>query len=80
MIQPVEDWPEVDDRADAIQIAFIAGQPDGCAAPAGWKHSVKMLVAHLYEERKPVAFASCSDIPYTLTALIESQRMEGRFA
>lgn len=80
MIQPVDAWPDLDDRADAIQIAFIAGHPDGCAPPHVWKHAVKMLVAHLYEERKPVAFASCSDIPYTLTSLIESQRMEGRFA
>lgn len=80
ILQPVDDWPDVDDRADAIQITFVAGQADGCSPPPGWKHAVKMLVAHLYEERKPVAFASCQDIPYTLTHLIESHRMEGRFA
>lgn len=80
ILQPVDEWPEVDDRADAIQITFVAGQQDGCGAPPGWKHAVKMLTAHLYEERKPVAFASCNDIPFTLTYLIESQRMEGRFA
>jgi uncharacterized phiE125 gp8 family phage protein len=80
ILQPLEDWPEVDDRADAIQITFVAGQQDGCGAPPGWKHAVKMLVAHLYEERKPVAFASCNEIPFGLQSLIESQRMEGRFA
>jgi uncharacterized phiE125 gp8 family phage protein len=79
LIQPVDNWPDVDTRADAIQIEFIAGQPDGCSASPGWKHAVKMLVAHLYEERKPIAFSSCNDIPYTLTSLIEMQRMEGRF-
>jgi uncharacterized phiE125 gp8 family phage protein len=80
MIQPVDDWPEVDDRADAIQIQFLAGEADGCSPPAVWKHAVKMLVAHLYEERKPVAFASCQEIPFTLQNLIENQRIEGRFA
>lgn len=79
IIQPLEDWPETDDRADAIQITFIAGEQEGCSPPAAWKHAVKMLVAHLYEERKPVAFTSCNEIPFTLQSLIENQRMEGRF-
>lgn len=80
ILQPVDEWPEVDERADAIQITFVAGHADGCQPPATWKHAVKMLVAHLYEERKPIAFTSCTEIPYTLQALIESQRMEGRLA
>lgn len=80
IIQPVDDWPDTDDRADAIQITFIAGEQEGCSPPAAWKHAVKMLVAHLYEERKPVAFTSCSEIPFTLQSIIENQRMEGRFA
>lgn len=80
IIEPVDDWPDIDDRADAIQITFVAGHADGCQPNPGWKHAVKMLVAHLYEERKPVAATSLSDIPYALTHLIEQQRMEGRFA
>jgi uncharacterized phiE125 gp8 family phage protein len=80
MLQPVDEWPDVDERPDAIQITFIAGHNEGNPAPATWKHAAKMLVAHLYEERKPVAFTSCQEIPFTLKALIDHNRMEGRFA
>lgn len=79
MIQHVSEWPEIDDRPDAVQIAFTAGHSDTAPPPPTYLHAIKMLVAHLYEERKPVAFASCAEIPYTLAHLIESQRMEGRF-
>lgn len=79
IIQPVGEWPDADERADAIQIAFIAGHNDGNPAPPVFNHAIKMLVAHLYEERKPVAFSSCSEIPFTLSNLIEHHRMEGRF-
>ena len=79
MLQPVDEWPDVDERPDAIQITFIAGHSEGSPAPATWKHAAKMLVAHLYEERKPVAFTSCQEIPFTLKNLIEHNRMEGRF-
>jgi hypothetical protein len=74
------DWPALDDRPDAVQIEFTAGHTPDNPAPAGYLHAMKMLVAHLYEERKPVAFASCNEIPFTLQTLIEAQRIEGRFA
>jgi uncharacterized phiE125 gp8 family phage protein len=79
MLQPVDKWPDVEERPDAIQITFVAGHNEGNPAPAAWKHAAKMLVAHLYEERKPVAFTSCQEIPFTLKNLIEHNRMEGRF-
>jgi uncharacterized phiE125 gp8 family phage protein len=74
------DWPALDDRPDAVQIEFTAGHTPDNPAPVGYLHAMKMLVAHLYEERKPVAFTSCSEIPFTLQTLIEAQRIEGRFA
>jgi uncharacterized phiE125 gp8 family phage protein len=80
MIQPVDAWPEHDERADAIRIEFTAGHNAANHPPAAWRHAVKMLVAHLYEERKPVAFTSLSEIPYTLQNLIEHVRTGGRFA
>jgi uncharacterized phiE125 gp8 family phage protein len=81
IIQHVSDsWPVADDRPDAIQIEIVAGHDAANPPPAGYLHAIKMLVAHLYEERKPVAFTSCSEIPYSLQFLIEQQRIEGRFA
>ena len=75
-IQITGSLPAVDDRADAIQINFVAGNQ---SPPAVLRHCVKMLVAHLYENRMPVAFASCSQIPFTLQELINNQKTGGFF-
>jgi uncharacterized phiE125 gp8 family phage protein len=81
IIQHVDNsWPALHDRPDAVQIQFVAGHSHANPPPAGYQHAIKMLVAHLYEERKPVAFTSCNEIPYSLQFLIEQQRIEGRFA
>lgn len=75
-IQIKESPPSVDDRIDAIQITFKAGID---AAPAMNKHAIKMLVANFYEQRAPIAFASASEIPYTLKSIIEAQKIGGYF-
>lgn len=74
-VQVYGSFPSVDDRPDAIQISFTAGT--GCPASPTLTHAVKMLVTHLYENRMPVAFASCQEIPYTLRTLIENNKIGG---
>ena len=75
-IQIPDSLPAVDDRIDAIQITFVAGNS---TPPAMIKHCTKMLVAHLYENRLPVAFASCSEIPMTLRDMLTNQKIGGFF-
>jgi len=75
-IQLVDAPPSVDDRIDAIQITFKAGND---STPAMSKHAIKMLVANFYEQRAPISFAAASDIPYTLRAIIETQKIGGNF-
>lgn len=72
--------PSLEDRMDAVQIEFTAGHSSSDLVPATLRHAMKLLVAHLYEERKPVAFASCQEIPHTLRTLIEANRVSGWFA
>lgn len=80
MIQFMGVLPEVDNsRPDAIQIDFTAGYPE-YQSPAMLRHAVKMIAGHLYENRLPVAFASCSSIPYSLTDILENQKIGGWFA
>lgn len=76
IIQLKDSPPSIDDRIDAIQITFKAGAD---SVPAMNKHAIKMLVAHFYEQRTPIAFASASEIPYTLKTLIEAQKIGGNF-
>ena len=77
MIQIVGAFPDTDTRPDAIQIAFTAG--DCRQTTAVQKHAIKMLVANLYENRLPVSFSSFTELPYSLTALLENQRIGGWF-
>lgn len=72
--------PSVDDRPDAVEINFVAGYADSCATPPGLKHAQKMIVAHLYENRLPVSFASFSNLPFSLYALLEDQKVGGWIA
>lgn len=80
ILQITGNMPDVDDRPDAIQIAFTAGPASPAASPAILRHGIKMVVGHLYENRLPVAFSSCQEIPYTIQTILENQRVGGRFA
>ena len=75
-VQLVNSPPAISDRIDAIQITFVAGND---CPPAMSRHGIKMLVANFYEQRVPIAFASATEIPYTLRAIIENQKIGGHF-
>lgn len=77
LLQIVGDLPSIDDRPDAIQIEFVAGASGSTSATD--KHAIKLLVGHLYENRMPIAFSSCHDIPFTLQTLIQNQKIGGYF-
>jgi uncharacterized phiE125 gp8 family phage protein len=77
ILQLIIDPPDIDDRVDAIQITFTAGT-DCPSAMA--KHAIRMLTANFYEQRTPVAFTSVAEIPFTLRAIIDNQRIRGHFA
>ena len=72
--------PATEDRADAIQIEFTAGYSDAADIPALFRHSVKMLVANLYEQRSPIAAVSMQDIPWTLRGILENLKVGGHVA
>jgi uncharacterized phiE125 gp8 family phage protein len=75
LVQFLGTLPEVEDRPDAIQITFTAGHSE--PAPAIHRHAIKMLAAHLYDQRVPVAFANPHEMPFGLRTMIESQKIAG---
>ena len=77
MIEIKETPPELDERADAVEINFTAGYAEACDVPAVHRHAIKLLAGHLYENRLPVAFTSCAEIPFTLQTLINNQKIGG---
>tara|TARA_R100000458_G_scaffold58935_1_gene68114 strand:+ start:578 stop:1159 length:582 start_codon:yes stop_codon:yes gene_type:complete len=50
-------WPTVADRADAVQIRFVAGYT---TIPEQAKHAIKLLVAHYYEDRSAILTGTIS--------------------
>lgn len=77
MIQFTGTLPSLESRPDAVEIEFVAGYAEG-SAPAILRHAIKMLAAHLYENRIPVNIGNIvSEIPYTLRNLLENQKLGG---
>lgn len=72
--------PGLATRPDAVEIVFTAGPERPEQSPPALRHAIKMMVAHLYEERVPVSVQELKEIPHSLHALIENQRIGGRIA
>lgn len=77
IVQLTESPPEVDDRVDAIEIQFVAGA--SASTTEVQKQAIKLMVAHLYENRMHVAFASCQELSHSLQSLIVNQKKGGWF-
>jgi uncharacterized phiE125 gp8 family phage protein len=80
LLEIKETVPEIDERSDAVEINFTAGHTDASEIPAVHRHAIKLLAGHLYENRLPVAFTSCAEIPFTLQSLINNQKIGGWIA
>jgi len=76
-IQLISSPPSVDNRIDAIQITFVAGND---SPPAMSKHAIKLLTANYYDQRAPIVTGTiATEIPYTLRSLIDNQKIGGHF-
>lgn len=80
MVELKEEPPALDERADAVEINFTAGHSESCAIPAAHRHAVKVLVAHLYENRGLMEDKSVNEIPFSLQTLLNNQKIGGWIA
>lgn len=71
------DPPALADRADAVQIDFMAGAADPGAIPPTMLHAVRLLAGHLYENRGTQGSADPTNWPAGLVHLLTSQRIGG---
>lgn len=78
MVQFLESPPNVEDRPDAVEIQFVAGHAASTDMLPQHLHAIKMLVAHLYENRIPASFGSvASEIPMSTRAMLENIKVKG---
>lgn len=71
-------WPDLAVRPDAVEVNFTAGEASAATVPAGLRHAVLLVLAHLYELRSPVNVGNIvNELPFSLRHLLESHRVEG---
>ena len=69
------EWPEQEDRPDALKITYVAGYGDNPSdVPESVRQAVLLLVTHMFEERMPVTRGS-SEIPWMVNDLLNLERV-----
>jgi uncharacterized phiE125 gp8 family phage protein len=69
-------WPGAANRPDAIGIKYVAGYGDAAASvPAGVRHAVMMLIAHLYENREAASDMTIKVMPMAVEMLLGAERV-----
>ena len=71
-LYPVDSWPSVADRPDAIQITFVAGYSTQSQIPARLLHGLKFLIGHYHENRQNVVVGpNVQKIPESYEAIVD---------
>jgi uncharacterized phiE125 gp8 family phage protein len=71
-------WPAVYDRADAVEIIWIAGfGATSASVPEAIRHAIALLTAHFYEHREAVGEGGFDELPFAVRALISPWRQVG---
>jgi len=71
-LQYDQTWPTTRGHPDVVTVRFISGVAVASVA-TGIKHAIKLLAAHLFENREPLVIGqriSVEQIPHTVEALI----------
>lgn len=69
-------WPVSLRSLKAIHIRFTAGySADGSKVPDPIKQAIKLLVSHFFENRTPIVEGRLGELPYSVTALLDSYRV-----
>lgn len=66
-----QSWPATATRHDAVTITYVAGYGDDAAdVPSPARHAMKMLIAHLWENREAAGQAALKEIPMSVQWLL----------
>lgn len=79
-LYPVTDFPETQDRVNAITITFMAGYTDGLSpntypAPRAIKLAILLILGHLYENRQDVTYQQHHRLPMGSEYLLQPYRI-----
>lgn len=76
VLAPGASWPVVDLMPGySIAVRYVAGYGAGSAVPARYKHAIKLMVSHWYENREPVVVGTIvTQMPMAVRALLDTDR------
>lgn len=67
VLEPVDSWPSMYDRPDALAIEFVAGYT---TVPPELTQAIKMLVAEWYDNNMTADDAKRAEVPFGVTTLV----------
>ncbi len=71
-----QSWPSIRGEHHAVEIIFVTGYGDAAAnVKSNVIAAIKMLAAHLYENRETTSSFSVNDIPFSVKALLSIDRV-----
>ena len=71
-LYPVDSWPSLGDRPDAIQITFVAGHTTKVTVPVRLIHGLKFLIGHYNENRQNVVVGpNVQKIPESYNSIVD---------
>lgn len=76
-IGPAEgfDWPDTQDRSDAIRIEYTIGYGEASSdVPDTIRHALLMLIGHWYDNRENTGMDELLSVPYGFDMLIDMHR------
>lgn len=68
-------WPTTRSQMAAVKVTFVAGYASAQVIPATVIQAIKMIAAHLYENREETVERSMANVPMGAVRLLESERV-----
>jgi len=65
------EWPEAQDKPDAVTVRFVAGYGAAAAVPETLKAAIKLLVGQLYEHREAAAPVAIHEVPLGVQRILQ---------
>ena len=70
-----ETWPITRQVIDSVTIEYVAGYGAAAAVPETIKQAMLLLIGVWYENREPITDSTVMEIPYTVSALLNMEKV-----
>jgi uncharacterized phiE125 gp8 family phage protein len=66
-----EEWPDIREQVGAVTVTYVAGYTLAANVPPKYRHAMKLLIGHWYENRETTLIGTISkELEFTISALV----------